>query len=196
MQVSSMVDNVLGELKDAIAKPETAEFVVPESELLRHAKWMTEHRGYIHTKETLNALLDYKKGYGLFIRGPFGSGKSSFFTALGIEGLKRFSLLDETKDQIDKVWEKIRSYDNYELVIDDLGREQKMNNYHGFEEIVPWIVEHRMYCKKRTHFTTNMNSEDFLAKYDDAFATTDRIRELCKIHVFSGPTHRKPRVYG
>lgn len=191
MQVSSTVTEVMADLSGIIARPSCAETTVSKARLLEQAKWMTERRGYIHTERTLAALESYIRGYGLYLYGDVGTGKTSFFRCVGTAGIRFFNILRHMATPLERIDEIINGFRNDELVIDDIGSEPIYNNYGSRIDLLPWIVEVRLESPKRTHFTTNLPGDAITERYGARFV--DRIKEMCKCHRFDGQSHRKPK---
>ena len=191
MQVSSTVTEVMADLATILAKPSVQETAVSKVRLLEQAKWMTERRGYIHTERTLAALESYIRGYGLYLYGDVGTGKTSFFRCVGTAGIRFFNILRHMATPLERIDEMINGFRNDELVIDDIGSEPVYNNYGSRIDLLPWIVEVRFESPKRTHFTTNLSGDAITERYGARLV--DRIKEMCKCHRFDGQSQRKPK---
>lgn len=152
-----------------------------------YAAWMAEKRRYIHSAESLVALEKYMQGYSLLITGSVGTGKTFFFKSLGrditvisLVGLSGWKL-EEVETMLNNTWE-------HEVMFDDLGAEPPISEYGVKQEILPLILEKRKYCKKRTHFTTNLNAEQIQARY--GVRVIDRIYGMTFPITFTGESRR------
>ena len=181
----------MSDLAGILAKPSVQEITVSKARLLEQAKWMTECRGYIHTERSLAALESYIKGYGLYLYGDVGTGKTSFFKCIGTAGMRFFNILRHMATPLDRIDEIINGFRDDELVIDDIGSEPVYNNYGSRIDLLPWIVEVRFESTKRTHFTTNLSGDAITERYGARLV--DRIKEMCKCYRFDGQSRRKPK---
>lgn len=188
----SVYDEILAELEnEQVAKPK--ETAVTREALKNHAHWMMINHGYIHSTQTLKALADYDKGYGLFLIGNYGTGKTMFFQAVGNTNIRIFSLLRHLATPLEDIEAEIRSCYNNDLVIDDIGAEPIYNNYGNKIDLLPWVIENRIYLKSKTHFTSNLSVGQIEKRYGGR--VIDRIAGMCRTHKFTGESMRvaKPK---
>lgn len=167
---------------------------VPLSAVYAAAKKMADIHGYIHTRQSLEALHDYLKGFGLFIYGDVGTGKTFFFESVGPH-IKRFSMLAHMSWRLEEIADELEVLSTSEIVIDDIGNEPVYNNFGVRLDLFPWLLEQRLDCVQRTHFTSNLNVDGILGRYENDARIFDRIKAMAKIHHFQGQSHRTPRCY-
>lgn len=183
---ATMLDKILAGLpaaKERGTKPRD----VPPQKLAEYAAWMATNKGYVHSRNSLAALEKYMQGYSLLITGSVGTGKTFFFQSLGrditvisLVGLSGWKL-EEVETMLNNNWEQ-------EVMFDDVGAEPPISEYGVKQEIVPLILEKRQYCKKRTHFTTNLTAEQIQARY--GVRVIDRFYGMCWPITFTGESRR------
>lgn len=80
----------------------------------------------------------------------------------------------------------IKKYLVDEWIFDDLGTEQKANNYGKATEIFKRIIEDRYdkwkYTGLRTHFTTNLDNKEMIERYGER--AYDRLKEMCSLILY------------
>lgn len=184
-------NDVLAEIMNGIQFPCPQERKVPKSELIAYSRWMGEVKGYQPSEQSLFALLDYLKGYGLFLMGDVGTGKTMFFRCLKSD-IKIFSLLRLMAKPLNDITQLLEDLQFDEVVIDDIGAEPVYNNYGSRLDLLPWVVEQRYESNMRTHFTTNLSAEELKNRY--GVRVLDRLKELSQPHFFSGKSRRKAMV--
>lgn len=183
--------SVLRMLEDAVAKPPPEEVKVGVAEFVAYARWMKERRGYEPSKETLNALLSYMRGYGLMLCGGVGTGKTMFFRSLKTR-VEEVSPLRMMARRLDDIERDVDGLSGVEVLIDDIGAEPVYNNYGSRLDLLPWLVEARLSSPKRTHFTTNLKPNDLVKRY--GVRVVDRLREMCRTFSLSGGSRRRTKV--
>lgn len=173
-------DAIAASLASAVAAPACAEVEVTEEALAACARSMAPYR---HSAETLRALEDCLKGYQLCITGPVGTGKTMFFLRLPWK-VERLSLLRLFTKPLDEVDEMVSALDGSEVVVDDIGAEPVYNNYGSKLDLLPWLVDRRLASRRRTHYTSNLSSQELATRY--GLRTVDRIGGCCAVHRFGG----------
>ena len=188
--------SIFKEIMSALEQPtcEQREADITQEMLMLKAKKMAE-RGYRFNESALEALRLYMSGYGLFVLGSVGTGKTMFFKVLRNhkgERIRIFSMHDIFGRNEVEVRELMDNLLDHELLLDDVGAEPQFNNYGVKFDILAYLVERRMESNMRTHFTTNMTREEFLGRYGDRIA--DRMAEMCRSVEFSGESLRSPKA--
>lgn len=148
-------------------------------------------RGYRFNSASLEALRLYMAGYGLFIHGSVGTGKTMFFRTLRtFDGgeVAVFSMHDILGRSESDIREMMDDLANREVLLDDIGAEPVFNNYGVKFDILAYIIERRMASEERTHFTTNLKKSEIKDRY--GIRIIDRITEMCKSVEFSGGSNR------
>ena len=185
--------SILEELKGDLSKPCLKESEVLKSSLVAYARWMQTEKGYVQSEQTLGGLLKYMKGYGLFLMGGVGTGKTMFFRSLKSR-IEIFSILRHMAKPLNEISEYIEGMRDSEMLIDDIGAEPVYINYGSKLDLLPWLLELRLESPKRTHFTTNLTAEQLERRYGNR--VIDRIKELCKVCFFGGRSRRKAFAKG
>ena len=197
MDYSNILNCLLSDLKRA--QPDDRK--ITKEELTTYAANMAR-RGYVPCAASLAALEKYLQGYGLWLSGDVGTGKTMFFKVLPVfqtsrnREMERVTLsmggiLDWTVEDLSAF---LTANEGNELVLDDLGREPQFVEYGKRFEILPWIIEKRMGVTARTHFTTNFPKKYFDERY--GYGLFDRMRSMA-FHVrFEGESNRqlRPRI--
>ena len=143
--------------------------------------------GYEFSPGTLSILADYLKGYNLWLCGNVGTGKTFFFDCVskmrrkrGCEPLVKLSMIETqgwTMEDARRWADETRDYD---VVIDDVGREPKMKSYGQEAEVFPYLLEKRMQLSnQRTHLTSNYGILDIKKRYLEPVA--DRFVQVFKM---------------
>lgn len=163
-----------------------------------------QKRGYVFAEHSLEALRLYLSGYGLILHGNVGTGKTLFFKLLHADvmkvgwgsidkRLKIFSMAQTAGLGMADIAKQMDEMRGDEVMIDDIGVEPTFNNYGVKFDVLGYIVDCRMDCGKRTHFTTNLTMNEIRDRYGDR--VIDRLTELCKAVQFSGQSMRFPRQF-
>lgn len=177
--------DILERAAAAFVPQENMEPEVKASTLENWAKRMAGV-GYEFTEETLKILLQYLKGYNLWLCGNVGVGKTYFFDCLnkikqarGGEPIIKLSMIETQGWTMEQAAEWARDCADYDVVIDDVGAEPLLNHYGEKIEVFPYLLEKRMSRTKcRTHMTSNLSAKDILKRYDRRVA--DRIAQMFK----------------
>lgn len=176
---------VLGRVAEAFVPRENTEPEVRTSTLENLAKRMASS-GYQFTEETLKILLQYLKGYNLWICGNVGVGKTFFFDCLNnirrsydSDRIVKLSMIETQGWTMEQAAEWAMDYADYDVLIDDVGAEPLLNHYGEKIEVFPYLLEKRMNrTRRRTHMTSNLGAKDILKRYDRRVA--DRIAQMFK----------------
>ena len=138
--------------------------------------------------------LDAKKG--MFIRGVIGSGKTIMFKMAQRFKEKNCKLKFINTEKLSALFEDGQKIDRYlkdEWVFDDLGTEQKSNNYGKGVEIFKRVIEDRYdkwkYEGLRTHFTSNCSNDLLQEKYGER--AYDRLKEMCNVIKYPASTSKR-----
>ncbi len=164
--------------------------VSPDVETVRKVVMDMSAHGYVHTQETLEAVeryLAFGRRVGVWLSGPNGVGKSRFFDVIE-DSLKRleiprpdlfalhFSELAFWKLEDVRMWlDRVRDRD---VLLDDVGIEPTGKDWGVKFEVLPIIIDNRMGCNCRTHFTSNLDRKAITERYK--LGTFDRMRTLAK----------------
>lgn len=170
--------------------------VVSDQAVEYYAKLMASF-GYEFTADTLGILVDYLKGYNLWLCGNVGTGKTFFFDCMSKVRLKRnvYSLvklsmietqgwtMETARDWADETCED-------DVVIDDVGTEPLMKSYGQEAEVFPYLLEKRMQLSgKRTHLTSNLGILDIKKRYGERVA--DRFVQVFKMEEMKAKKSRR-----
>jgi hypothetical protein len=181
----SIFADILGRVSESFVPQENKEPEIRASVLESWAKRMTS-LGYEFTEETLKILLQYLKGYNLWLVGNVGVGKTYFFDCLNRvkrarqgEPIIKLSMIETQGWTMEQAAEWARDYADYDVLIDDVGAEPLLNHYGEKIEVFPYLLEKRMNRTRcRTHMTSNLSARDILQRYDRRVA--DRIAQMFK----------------
>lgn len=173
----------LEEPKDLRTEPK----VVTVQGLQRWANFMATKKGYRHSLESLEALEKYAQGYALLLTGSVGTGKTFFFQSLG-QNIEIVSLATLAGWKLDDIQRMLDNNRDYEVVFDDIGAEPAISDFGVKQEILPLILERRQYCRKRTHFTTNLSAQEIEERY--GVRSIDRIYGMTYPITFTGESKR------
>lgn len=179
----------------AIAPSEARIAPVTEERLADRACQMAR-RGYVHSPESLFALQKYLEGFGLFLIGNCGTGKTLFFRTInaivkasGGGGLVILPMIDFVGRRVSELRDVFVEHERDEMVLDDVGSEPTFNEFGNRWDILPWLLEMRMYAPARTHFTTNLSREELVARY--GVRTIDRLHEVAVSVDMGGKSMRR-----
>jgi hypothetical protein len=143
--------------------------------------------GYDFTAETLGVLVDYLKGYNLWLCGNVGIGKTYFFDCMNSVMLQRqyspivkLSMIETQGWNMDTAREWVNENSDYDILIDDVGTEPLMKSWGQEAELFPYLLEKRMQLSnKRTHLTSNLGIIDIKKRYGERVA--DRFVQVFKM---------------
>jgi hypothetical protein len=137
-----------------------------------------------YLKKEQNPLFDLKKG--IVLRGVVGCGKTTMFKmAQRWWGYNPVYFMQHAEKVVTSLEEGflISKYLTKEWCFDDLGTEQKANNYGKGVECFKKIIEDRYdkwkYEGVLTHFTTNITNEELLERYGKR--AYERLKEMCTV---------------
>ena len=194
MQTTTKIafDEILASLEQPTCEQREAE--ITQEMLVKKASSMAK-RGYRFNAESLDALRLYMAGYGLFVYGDVGTGKTMFFRLMrnheqkSIYIFSMHNILGRTEVEIRELMDSLAGQ---EVLLDDVGAEPKFNNYGVRFDILAYILERRMESRMRTHLTTNLSKGEIGDRYGKR--VIDRIAEMCRSVEFSGKSQRSPKV--
>ena len=194
--MTQITKSVFDEIIASVEQPtcEQREIDLPKDMLIKKASSMAK-RGYRFNEESLEALRLYMSGYGLFVRGSVGTGKSLFFKLLrnhNGDPVKVFSMHNIRGRTDVEIRELMDHLDRYEVLLDDIGAEPTFSNFGVKSDILVYMVERRMESRMRTHFTTNLTTQEIYDRYGDRLI--DRITEMCRSVEFGGESRRSPKA--
>lgn len=160
------------------------------------AKKMTE-AGYDFTEDTLAILLDYLKGYNLWLFGNVGVGKTFFFDCMnqvrnirGTDRIIKLSMIETQGWNMDDAREWANDSRDNDVLIDDVGAEPIMNHFGQKVEVFPYLLEKRMQLTlRRTHITSNLGGADILKRYDRRIS--DRFTQMFKPYQIKAKRSRR-----
>lgn len=145
---------------------------------------------------------------GLLLYGDVGVGKSFFFKFLRYwyyhnEGLIYDRLINVPFRDIEKMYrsEGVRVWSEYgsalekELIVDEVIKDDNVTQKHygnlenTFEELI--LERYKSFIDKgiKTHFTTNATPEKLKVLFHSR--VSDRLREMCNVHLWVGKSLRK-----
>lgn len=182
---ANLFTDILGRVAEAFVPQENKEPEIKASTLEGWAKRMAGF-GYEFTEESLKILLQYLKGYNLWIYGNVGVGKTFFFDCLNRikrardgDPIIKLSMIETQGWTMEQAAEWARDYCEYDVLIDDVGAEPLLNHYGEKVEVFPYLLEKRMNRTRcRTHMTSNLSAKNMLDRYDRRVA--DRIVQMFK----------------
>lgn len=158
----------------------------------------TTARGYRHSEESLEALRLYLAGYGLFLFGNVGTGKTFFFRAVGDVLARNGKPRPVVYPMMDTVGQKVEDLRAFfmdaardDVVLDDIGSEPTFNEYGNRWDVLPWLLEMRLASSGRTHFTTNLSPAELSKRY--GARTVDRLHEMACDVTFKGKSNRRTK---
>lgn len=192
------LEKIMSELKNAIDKP-ICEFNVNPEAVKARALDMAK-LGYRHTEASLTALEMYIKGFGLWLSGDVGTGKTMFFKLLRPLNLRFrttgqipkiiiFPMVRTLEMSVDDIKEWLGENFYNEVVLDDVGAEPVYNHFGGKFDILPYILDKRLDSPCRTHATSNLKPKAMVERYDDK-RILDRFSEMFVKIPFTGPSMR------
>lgn len=153
-------------------------------------------QGYDLNADTLGMLVDYLKGYNLWLCGNVGVGKTFFFeciskvrASMGYSTLVKLSMIETQGWTMDNAREWIADNDDRDVVIDDVGTEPLMKSYGQEAELFPYLLEKRMQLSRRTHLTSNLGIIDIKKRYGERVA--DRFVQFFKMEVMKAKKSRR-----
>lgn len=163
------------------------------------AKLMAE-KGYEHSNCSIKMIESYLQGYGLYVQGDVGVGKTEAFRVLssitwndndGKSVSPEFYVV-EMSGLGDKTIKELSSFlcehMDDDVLIDDIGAEPQM--FQGGMRIEPLSIVLNLRCKAsgRTHITTNHDEKVLFERY--GVRVVDRLRQFGKMFSMRGDSHR------
>ena len=189
---SEILDRVMESVKKVKSDPP----MVSESSVEQFAKNMVGF-GYDLTTDTLGILVDYLKGYNLWLCGNVGVGKTFFFdciskirSVMGYSTLVKLSMIETQGWTMDDAKEWVLDNADRDVVIDDIGTEPLMKSYGQEAELFPYLLEKRMQLvTRRTHLTSNLGIIDIKKRYGERVA--DRFVQFFKMEVMKSKKSKR-----
>lgn len=178
MTLTYLTELANGAYKENRKAVPTAESVRPKVEATVKAM---AARGFQFEKATLSAVVAYCQGYSILLSGCVGTGKTMFFRCLNpdIAILDMGDLVHWERSDLETLLVDMRER---EIVIDDLGSgAATANDYGNRYDVLLYILNKRQGVKARTHFTTNLNSDELNKFYD--YRAMDRVYGMAKPYV-------------
>ena len=196
------LDRICGEIMAALERPQCAEVKVSEEAVRKRAEQMARE-GYYPSPQTVVALGYYLKGYGLWLSGGVGTGKTEFFRHLRPLAVPTratgyppqivlFPLVQTVEMSVDDIRDWLNENRNAEVVLDDVGAEPVFNHFGGKFEILPYILDKRMESPCRTHATSNLSAKAMGERYHNV-RILDRFAEMFVKVEFSGHSLRRSK---
>lgn len=146
-----------------------------------------EKKVYQDFSDYLKGVGEFDQSKGVFVRGVVGCGKTIMFRmAQRYSGTVRRKFKMVNAETIVCNFESKSSIDRFfidEWCFDDLGTEDKANNYGKGVEIFKRLIESRYDLWKnygvRTHFTSNVSNDIILERYGER--AYERLKEMCNV---------------
>ena len=136
--------------------------------------------GYQTDEAVAKAVIAYQSGLALRLSGKFGGGKSAFWKVLSMVRQKkkggrvvhpfRFAVIRMPivpSFTLADLRRFVKRYEDRDIVIDDLGSEAKVVDFGTRCEALDLILSMRESSHFRTHFTSNVGSEDLVKRYEE-----------------------------
>lgn len=194
------INEIMAEIAETLGRPSPSEVAVNPAAIKARALDMAK-RGYNHSEASLTALELYIRGFGLWLSGDVGTGKTMFFRLLrpldirlrrtgrapNIVIFPMVMTLEMSVDDI-KTWLGENFYN--EVVLDDVGAEPVFNHFGGKFDILPYILDKRLDSPCRTHATSNLKPKAMVERYEDK-RIIDRFAEMFVKVPFTGPSMRR-----
>lgn len=143
--------------------------------------------GYEMSEQALQILLEYLRGYNLWLCGNVGVGKTFFFdcmnkyrNAKGLYPIAKLSMIETQGWTMEDARDWAQENEERDALIDDVGAEPVLNHYGEKVEVFPYLLEKRMQLtRRRTHLTSNLGPADILKRYERRVA--DRFAQMFKM---------------
>jgi hypothetical protein len=131
-------------------------------------------------------------GYGVFLSGPVGTGKTFLLRLMGARIYPAANLANSYGIKFLTEWLSATDNNRIPICLDDVGAEQPLNEFGTKGEVVSAIVDHRAAQPTGAfHCTTNLKSAELAGRYGER--VVDRLCEICKPFKFDGPSHRRTK---
>lgn len=157
--------------------------------------------GYLPTESVTIAVSEYLSGRALNLYGEFGGGKSVFWKVMSMVKVRHFAsgsivrpfcfavipMARVASFSLAEIRRWVYMYENWELVVDDIGSEPKMVDYGKRSEAIDLILSMRESSPMRTHITTNVDGSHIMERYGERIS--DRISYAKRIK-FEGKSMR------
>lgn len=154
--------------------------------------------GYQMSEWSVKVLMDYLKGYNLWLCGKPGVGKTFFFDvmskvrrSMGYESILKLSMIETQGWTMENARDWADETRDYNVLIDDVGTEPlEMVSYGQRVDLFPYLLEKRMQLTQmRTHLTSNLGAEDIMKRY--GLRVSDRFVQMFKNHEYPDVVGRK-----
>ena len=191
-EFAAIIDKVAKGMEKKVQGPPTVRKSVVED----YARLMMGF-GYDLTPDTMAILVDYLKGYNLWLCGCVGVGKTYFFDIMnkirlskGLDPIKKLSMLETQGWTMSTARDWADDSREFNVVIDDVGTEPLMKSYGQEAELFPYLLEKRMQLTgKRTHLTSNLGPQDIKKRYGERVA--DRFVQMFKMEPLKAKKSRR-----
>ena len=199
---ASTLNEIMAEVTGALARPACADVIV-RPEAVRARALEMARAGYRPTEASLVALERYIQGYGLWLSGDVGTGKTMFFRHLHplnvriarsgrVPSVVIFPMVRTLEMGVAALRDWLDDNACNEVVLDDIGAEPVFNHFGGKFDILPYILDKRQESPCRTHATSNLNARAINARYGDE-RILDRFSEMFVQIPFKGQSMRRSR---
>ena len=199
------LNEIMSEIAETLGHPSPSEVSVNPDAVKARALDMAK-QGYHHNEASLTALELYIKGFGLWLSGDVGTGKTMFFRLLRPLDIRLrmtgrapqiiiFPMVRTLEMSVDDIKDWLGDNFYNEVVLDDIGAEPVYNHFGGKFDILPYILDKRLESPCRTHATSNLKPKAMVERYDDK-RIIDRFSEMFVKVPFTGPSlrHSKPNA--
>ena len=187
---------ILERVAESIAKRIENPPMVKESVVEWNAQRMASF-GYDFTSDTLSVLVDYLKGYNLWLCGNVGVGKTFFFDCVNrvrksrqYSPIVKLSMIETQGWDMDMARNWAEDNSGSDVLIDDVGTEPIMKSWGQEAELFPYLLEKRMQLAgRRTHLTSNLGIVDIRKRYGERVA--DRFVQMFKMEVIKSKKSKR-----
>lgn len=194
------LNGLMAEINAKLEMPSPAEVSVNPEAIKSRALEMAK-QGYQPTEAALAALELYLKGYGLWLSGDVGTGKTMFFQLLRplnillrrtgrAPAIVIFPMVRTLEMSVADIKEWLDENYYNEVVLDDVGAEPVFNHFGGKFDILPYILDKRLDSPCRTHATSNLKAKAMALRYNDE-RVLDRFAEMFVKVPFTGASFRR-----
>ena len=158
------LDKIIQQAMAQINNPPPPKQLPSDDAVAERIEQMQRECGFMPTPEAVEPIRHYMAGYGLLLHGPTGSGKTFLMKALH----HRITSVREIIDYGPEVDVWFESWDGFTCCIDDLGTEPVATNYGWREDLMRYVIAHRIDKQSgTTHITTNLDAAAIAERYGD-----------------------------